>query len=275
MAAPKRVLVVEDDPALAELFKQGVAIEGSHELVVTETAEEALERFQENTFDLAIVDYKLPQMNGLELIAAIRELDTATQFIVVSGYRDEEMEATAERLGVFQIFGKPFYIMDFRETVNKALTQPRVVAPSPAPSRPAAAPVPPPPQPAPAPTRSVDVGHLLDDLARELNAACVLLTDAQGRLALHRGSLGSAEAHQLCDLAWRSFAVAEEVGTLLGEREKPHHTSQEGDTYHVYSFTVGDGRILTIAYDASTPIGMVRYRTRQAVQAIRQASLPT
>ena len=271
MAAPKRVLVVEDDPALAELFKQGVAIEGSHELVVTETAEEALERFQENTFDLAIVDYKLPQMNGLELIAAIRELDTATQFIVVSGYRDEELEATAERLGVFEIFGKPFYIMDFREAVNKALAQPRVVTPPPEPPRPAAAPAPKTPPP-PQPTQPVDAGRLLDDLARELNAACVLLTDEQGNPALYRGTLGEREARQLCVLAWRSFAVAEEIGALLGEREKPHHTSQEGDAYHVYSFAVGDGRILTIAYEASTPIGMVRYRTRQTVQAIRRAS---
>jgi len=265
MATSKRVLVVEDDPALAELFKQGVAIEGSHELVVTETAEEALERFQENTFDLAIVDYKLPQMNGLELIAAIRELDTATQFIVVSGYRDDEMAATAERLGVFEIFGKPFYIMDFRETVNRALAQPRpVAAPAKAPASPAA-------RPTPRPAPPVDVGQLLDELARELNAICALLTDEQGRLALYRGTLNEEQARQLRALTWRSFADAEEIGSLLGEKEKPRHILQEGAAYHVYSFAIGDGRILTVAYDATTPIGMVRYRTRQAVQAIRRS----
>jgi DNA-binding response OmpR family regulator len=268
----KRVLVVEDDPALAELFKQGVAIEGSHELIVTETAEEALERFQENTFDLVIADYKLPRMNGLELIEAIRELDTATQCIVVTGYRDDEMEVTARRLGVSEIFSKPFYIMDLREAVNKALAQPRPAArPAEAPP-PAEAPAPQVARPAPRPAAPVDVGQLLDDLARELNAACALLTDEQGGLALHRGTLGEEQARQLASRTWRSFADAEEIGALLGEGEKPRHILQEGSTYHVYSFVLEDSRILTVAYDATTPIGMVRYRTRQAVQTIQRVA---
>ncbi|MBU0490491.1 MAG: response regulator [Chloroflexi bacterium] len=272
----KRVLVVEDDPALAELFKQGVAIEGSHELVVTETGEEALERFQENTFDLVIADYRLPRMNGLELIAAIRELDKTTQCIVVTGYRDDEMEAEASRLNVCQIFGKPFYIPELREAVNEALARQRPAAgttPPPPKATPAAAaavaaaPRPTPAKPARAPA---DPGQLLEDLARELNAVCALLTDEQGGLALYRGTLDAANAEQLASLVWRSFGDAAEVGALLGEQGKPHHILQEGDAYHVYSFAIGDGRLLTVAYDVATPIGMVRYRTRQAVQAIQR-----
>jgi len=267
----KRVLVVEDDPALAELFKQGVAIEGSHELVVTETAEEALERFQENTFDLVIADYKLPNMSGLELIAAIRELDAGTQCIVVTGYRTDDMAAEADRLGVFEIFGKPFYIMDLREAVNKALVQPRPTA-LPEPQAPEPAKPPPAVRPARRPAPAADAGQLLDELARELNAVCALLTDAQGDLALHRGTLGEGPARELAGLAWRGFVDAEEVAALLGEEEKPRHILQEGTLYHVYSFAIGDGRILTLAYDATTPIGMVRYRTRQAVQLIQRST---
>lgn len=270
----KRVLVVEDDPALAELFKQGVAIEGSHELIVAETAEEALERFQENTFDLVISDYKLPQMNGLELIEAIRELDTSTQCIVVTGYRDDEMEVTAKRLGVSKIFSKPFYIMDLRDAVSEALTKSRggVVAPQ-APPTPPKESAPPAARPRKArPAETADVGQLLDDLARELNAVCALLTDEQGELALYRGTVGEAQAKQLASRTWQSFGAAEEIAALLGEEEKPHHISQEGARYHVYSFAVGDSRILTLAYDAATPIGIVRYRTRQVVQTIVQST---
>lgn len=273
MAAPKRILVVEDDPALAELFKQGVAIEGSHELIVVETAEEALQRFQENTFDLAIVDYKLPKMNGLELIAAIRELDTATQCIIVSGYRDDEMDRAAQALDVFAVFSKPFYIMDFRESVNKALTEPRrVVKPPPGPAaQTGRRPAPPVAPPRGSAAKPVDIGRSLDDLARELNAVCALLTDSQGGLALHRGTLNERQARRLAELTWRSFMQSEEIGSLLGEAGRPQQILQEGEGYHVCSFGVGDGRILAVAYAATTPIGIVRYRTRQVVQLIQRS----
>ena len=67
-----RVLLVEDDQMLALGIKQGLATDG-YVVDVVESAESALDAMTSDSFDAAIIDIGLPQMNGMELTQRMRQ----------------------------------------------------------------------------------------------------------------------------------------------------------------------------------------------------------
>lgn len=100
------VLLVDDDErirdALALFFQdQGCAFSA------VENSERALETLSRNTFDIVILDYKLPGMNGLDLLGKIGELHPETVRIFISAYSDEALFVQAEEAGADGFVKKP------------------------------------------------------------------------------------------------------------------------------------------------------------------------
>ncbi len=59
-----------------------------HQVLTSSTAAEALELCGKHSFDIVVTDYKMPKMNGIELIARLRKLHPATAVILISGFTD-------------------------------------------------------------------------------------------------------------------------------------------------------------------------------------------
>ena len=82
-----RILLV-DDNAHGLTARKTVLEELGHRISTASSAADALDQFMPSKFDLVVTDYKMPRMNGIELIARLRELVPDLPVILISGYVD-------------------------------------------------------------------------------------------------------------------------------------------------------------------------------------------
>jgi CheY-like chemotaxis protein len=82
-----RILLV-DDNSLGLAARRSVLEELGHRVQTSGTAAEALELCGKHSFDVVVTDYKMPKMNGVELIGRLRKLHPATSVILISGFAD-------------------------------------------------------------------------------------------------------------------------------------------------------------------------------------------
>jgi CheY-like chemotaxis protein len=82
-----RILLV-DDNCLGLAARRSVLQELGHQVLTSATAAEALELCGRNSFDVVVTDYKMPKMNGVELIGRLRKLQPAISVILISGFTD-------------------------------------------------------------------------------------------------------------------------------------------------------------------------------------------
>lgn len=113
-----KILIVEDDPMVAELNSRLIlTMEGFGVPVITGDARDALAYLEKNAVDLILLDIYLPGINGLELLARIRDLRYPVDVLVVSAARDSHSIQKALRAGAVDYLIKPF---DF-ERLRQAL----------------------------------------------------------------------------------------------------------------------------------------------------------
>jgi len=116
-----KILVAEDEPMLREDIAMILEMEG-HTIIQAQNGQEALEIITaDSTLDLLFTDVKMPKMNGLELIATLRERNLGDfPVIVCSAYAMNQDIADAKKLGVRQYITKPFEFDDIINAVNSA-----------------------------------------------------------------------------------------------------------------------------------------------------------
>jgi CheY-like chemotaxis protein len=82
-----RILLV-DDNSLGMAARRSVLEELGHRVVTSSSAAEALELCGKHSFDVVVTDYKMPKMNGIELIGRLRKQHPAVAVILISGFTD-------------------------------------------------------------------------------------------------------------------------------------------------------------------------------------------
>jgi len=120
-----RVLVVDDEPDLAEstaylLKRAGYAADFAL------SAPQALAMMQQQPFRVVVSDVRMPQMSGMELLAAIRRSDPDVEVLLLTGYPDLQMAVRAIKQGAFDYLAKPFAEKDLVDRVAKAAAHRRV-----------------------------------------------------------------------------------------------------------------------------------------------------
>ncbi|WP_327051004.1 response regulator [Halomicrococcus gelatinilyticus] len=101
MAEDVRVLVVDDEPDLAEMASVFLEREGTALVADVETdPADGIERFDAEPYDCVVSDYDMPGMNGLELLAAVRERAPDLPFVLFTGKGSEEIASEAISAGV-------------------------------------------------------------------------------------------------------------------------------------------------------------------------------
>jgi CheY-like chemotaxis protein len=102
--APARILLA-DDNKLGLVARKSVLEELGYRITTAVDGQEALELFSRGTFDLVITDYKMPKMNGHELIKRIRSLAANVPIILISGYA-EALGMTEANTGADAVIAK-------------------------------------------------------------------------------------------------------------------------------------------------------------------------
>ena len=82
--APRRILLVDDND-MGLRARKVVLEELGYEVTAVCCSVEALQHFCSSPFDLVVTDYRMPKLNGIQLIACIRERDPATPIVLISG----------------------------------------------------------------------------------------------------------------------------------------------------------------------------------------------
>jgi DNA-binding NtrC family response regulator len=112
------VLVVEDDQNMRGALHVVMSKEG-YQVKAVESAEEALKSIKGQTFDLLITDIKLPGLNGMELLRAVRKYDPSLSIIVITAYSTVDQAVVAMKEGAEDYLSKPFNLDEIRIVVRK------------------------------------------------------------------------------------------------------------------------------------------------------------
>ncbi len=118
-----RILVVDDDESVAFTLQHAILKVPNCEVTVANSGEEALRYYAQENFDLVFTDYKMPNMNGIELSQAMRVINPGATIILISAYYNSILREDAEKLEVHGYLKKPLDIKDIRATVKRVLKQ--------------------------------------------------------------------------------------------------------------------------------------------------------
>ena len=115
-----RILVVDDEYLIRWTLQQNLEKEG-YEVILAETGEEALEKVKEEAPDLALLDIKLPGMDGYEVLEKALKIDEGIIPIMITAFDEVEKVVKAMRLGAFDYITKPFDFSKVYLSIQKAL----------------------------------------------------------------------------------------------------------------------------------------------------------
>ncbi len=122
----KRILLVDDEELVIRSVGKLLQKQG-YDVLMAISGEEAINTVKKEVIDLVVFDVRMPQMNGIEAIKAIRQHQKkvglkAIPEILITGYADETMMREAEELKVADCLYKPFDMRDFLNCVKKYLS---------------------------------------------------------------------------------------------------------------------------------------------------------
>lgn len=116
------ILVIEDDPSIRKLAAVNLQARG-HRVIEADTAEKGLAQWRDHFPTLVLLDIKLPDMRGWDLLAVIStDSDVSTTPVIVMTASGIDVEANARRFpNVFDVLIKPFHVHDLIRAVVAAL----------------------------------------------------------------------------------------------------------------------------------------------------------
>jgi len=116
----RRILVVDDEDDLRTLLSHVLATHG-YEITSASDGEEAIAILRKNTFDVALLDIQMPNMNGIQVLKFINENCPSTRAIMLTGYADLKHAMEAKEYGAEDFIGKPYKLEDILNTIERAL----------------------------------------------------------------------------------------------------------------------------------------------------------
>jgi len=115
-----RILIVDDEALIRFALRERLNASG-YDVLEAGLASEALEQMATVEIDLVLLDYKLPDGDGLTVLRRIKEVSPETQVIVMTAFSSVETAVEAMKLGAYHYVNKPFNLDEVEMLVEKAL----------------------------------------------------------------------------------------------------------------------------------------------------------
>lgn len=114
-----RVLIIDDEEQLVEAFRKKLSRDG---LSVTSafTAREALAIMKKHTFDVCVLDIRLPDMDGVELLKSIKKNEPNLEIIMLTGHASVDTAIQSMKLGAYDYLSKPCKLTELSNVIQKA-----------------------------------------------------------------------------------------------------------------------------------------------------------
>ena len=117
----EKLLIVDDEPDMLKLLSMIIKEKTPYEAFTTNNPLEALELAKQGDFDLVIADLKMPGLDGMELLEAIKRVDEDVPVIIITAYGTVESAMEIMQKGGFDFITKPFKKEQILYTIDKAL----------------------------------------------------------------------------------------------------------------------------------------------------------
>jgi CheY-like chemotaxis protein len=114
------VMVVDDDPSVLATYRRLLSRAGYITLTVNDPASVLAAR-DHSRADLILIDYKMPGMDGLSLLKALRDRSCRARCILVSAFLNEDVRSRAADLGVDRVMEKPVDCCQLRDVIRDLL----------------------------------------------------------------------------------------------------------------------------------------------------------
>ncbi|MBQ8167958.1 hybrid sensor histidine kinase/response regulator, partial [bacterium] len=120
-----KIVVVDDEKIVTSAFKTLLKVEGFEDAHFFNKPKEAVEFLKDNTPDLIVSDFMMPDMNGLEFLTAAKKLHPEVSMILLTGYADKENAIKAiNEIGLYKYIEKPWdnddLIMNIRNGIERS-----------------------------------------------------------------------------------------------------------------------------------------------------------
>lgn len=120
----KKILIVDDEPSMRMALSESLESCG-YETDTVGSGEEALTRFDEDTWDMVITDMRMPGISGIDVLRGIRRQSETTPVILITAYGTVHTAVDAMKEGATEFIMKPFSLEDLEGAVRKIFTTPK------------------------------------------------------------------------------------------------------------------------------------------------------
>ncbi len=117
-----RLLIVDDEEIMRQFLNEVLKDEG-YEIDLAASGKEALRRMNESEYDIVLTDIVMPELDGLGVVAATKDLSYNPSVIVMTGYASMETAVESMKLGAADYITKPFNIDQIRIIVKNAVEE--------------------------------------------------------------------------------------------------------------------------------------------------------
>jgi two-component system, NtrC family, response regulator AtoC len=117
---PMRLAVVDDEPIVRQRLKQALDKEG-YRVEAYSSGEDFLRELPGSSFDLVLLDVRLPGIGGMEVLQQIKDRSPETEVVLITGHASLDAAIQAVKLGAFHYVSKPIKLEVIRHLVQKAL----------------------------------------------------------------------------------------------------------------------------------------------------------
>jgi two-component system nitrogen regulation response regulator NtrX len=123
-----KILIIEDEAAIRRVLTKILSEESdTYQVEDAEDGMAGLEKIKNNDYDLVLCDIKMPKMDGVELLEAVKKIKPEIPMVMISGHGDMETAINTMRLGAFDYISKPPDLNRLLNTVRNALDKKQLV----------------------------------------------------------------------------------------------------------------------------------------------------
>ena len=119
------ILFVDDDRAILDLVREYLT-EVGYRVEVVDNGLKALEIIKDSDFEIVFTDIKMPDIDGLELLSAIKEYRPETEVIIVTGHGSMESAIQAMKYGSYDYLQKPFKLSALKIIIDRIVEEKRL-----------------------------------------------------------------------------------------------------------------------------------------------------
>jgi DNA-binding response OmpR family regulator len=118
----KRLLFVDDEEALRTVVQEQLAMEG-FDVATAEDGDVAIEMLEKDSYDLVLLDIRMPRMDGLTVLKEMRSRKLRPRVIMLTGADDLSVAIQSVKLGANDYVTKPYEIRNLLACINRVLAR--------------------------------------------------------------------------------------------------------------------------------------------------------